>query len=275
MSPGITGLWRVGGKSRSMDFEKVVKLDTKYITEYGSGFANSGADYGMGGIGEGWGNVTGRMDLKQGIKRLLSPAMKLRHGLWGGKNTYIAKGVKILRPRRIELGKNVSIRSYATVICVSAKAQIVLESGVDIGMFSRITAALKIHLGRNVLLGPNVFISDHNHKYVDILQPVTSQGIEVPDLVQKAGEVYIGDETWIGTNVVIVGAAYIGKHCIIGANSVVTHNIPDYSVAVGNPCNVIKKYDFLNKQWVRMNTKLLEGHKAENIEIEKEHKLDG
>ena len=51
----------------------------------------------------------------------------------------------------------------------------------------------------------------------------------------------IGDDTWIGTNVVIAGTVEIGKHCVIGANSVVTHDIPDYSVAVGCPAKVIKK----------------------------------
>ena len=59
----------------------------------------------------------------------------------------------------------------------------------------------------------------------------------------------IGDDTWIGTNVVIAGTVVIGKHCVIGANSVVTHDIPDYSVVAGAPCKVIKQYNTETKQW--------------------------
>ena len=57
----------------------------------------------------------------------------------------------------------------------------------------------------------------------------------------NGGGVLIGDDTWIGTNVVIAGTVEIGKHCVIGANSVVTHDIPDYSVVAGCPAKVIKQ----------------------------------
>ena len=62
----------------------------------------------------------------------------------------------------------------------------------------------------------------------------------------------IGNGTWIGTNAVIVGNIQIGKHCVIGANSVVTKDIPDYSVAAGIPAKVIKRYDFEEEEWVRV-----------------------
>lgn len=67
------------------------------------------------------------------------------------------------------------------------------------------------------------------------------------------GGVSIGDETWIGTGVVIAGTVTIGKHCVIGANSVVTKDIPDYCVAAGNPCKIIKRYSFETKQWENGN----------------------
>lgn len=57
----------------------------------------------------------------------------------------------------------------------------------------------------------------------------------------------IGDETWIGTGVVIASTVTIGKHCVIGANSVVTKDIPDYCVVAGNPCKIIKRYSFETK----------------------------
>ncbi len=62
----------------------------------------------------------------------------------------------------------------------------------------------------------------------------------------------IGDGTWIGTNAVIVGNVRIGKNCVIGANSVVTKDIPDYCVAVGIPCKVIKRYSLETQNWVKV-----------------------
>ena len=59
----------------------------------------------------------------------------------------------------------------------------------------------------------------------------------------------IGDETWIGIHASIIGPVKIGKHCVIGANSVVTHDIPDYSVVVGNPGKIVKKCDCEKKLW--------------------------
>ena len=71
-------------------------------------------------------------------------------------------------------------------------------------------------------------------------------------MAHQESKVIIGEGSWLGTNVVVVGKVSIGKHCVIGANSVVTKDIPDYSVAAGIPAKVIKKYDFEKKEWVRV-----------------------
>ena len=63
--------------------------------------------------------------------------------------------------------------------------------------------------------------------------------------------VHIGEGSWLGENVCVCGAS-IGKHCVIGANSVVINDIPDYCVAAGSPAKIVKKYDFDKKQWVRI-----------------------
>lgn len=83
-----------------------------------------------------------------------------------------------------------------------------------------------------------MYITDCDHEYRNISVPVIDQGI-----TQKGQTVSIGHGSYIGINAVIVGNVKIGKHCVIGANSVVTHNVPDYSVAVGSPAKVIKKCD--------------------------------
>ena len=96
-----------------------------------------------------------------------------------------------------------------------------------------------ITLGDKVGLGQHVFISGFNHGYEDGERDSNEQ-----PLVKK--EIIIEDESHIGANAVIVAGVHIGKRCQIGAGSVVTKNIPDYSVAVGNPAKIIKQYNFQN-----------------------------
>lgn len=90
-------------------------------------------------------------------------------------------------------------------------------------------------IGEKVLLSPNIYITDCDHEYRKIDIPVIDQGI-----VQKGQAVSIGDGSYIGINTVIVGNVKIGKHCVIGANSVVTKDVHDYCVTVGSPAKVIK-----------------------------------
>lgn len=89
-----------------------------------------------------------------------------------------------------------------------------------------------------VTAGQSVYITDCDHEYRDVNIPVIDQGI-----VQRGQRVSIGDGSYIGINAVIVGNVKIGKHCVIGANSVVTKDVPDYCVAVGSPAKVIKRIE--------------------------------
>lgn len=104
-----------------------------------------------------------------------------------------------------------------------------------IGRDSGIVGHLGIHIGNDVWTGHRVYITDQNHGYEDLSRPISTQ-------TQPERPVSIGDGSWIGTGSVVLPGATIGKHCTIGANSVVTGNIPDYSVAVGAPARVIKRY---------------------------------
>lgn len=127
-------------------------------------------------------------------------------------------------------------------------ASLCLGNNVEIGKDSCLAAAFNVEIHDGVLTGPRVFISDHNHEYHDPYTPIYQQGISG----STSNKVIIGEGTWLGTNVVISGNIKIGKHCIIGANSVVTKDIPDYTLAVGVPCKPIKKYDFKCKEWIKI-----------------------
>ena len=97
-------------------------------------------------------------------------------------------------------------------------------------------------LGAHVLTANNVYISDNLHGYCDPEAPILQQPI-----VQNA-VVEIGEGSWLGHNACVLGAR-IGRHCVIGANAVVTHDIPDLCVAVGTPAKIIRRYDPATQAW--------------------------
>ncbi len=164
--------------------------------------------------------------------------------------THIEKPLRIEHKKNIFLENYVSIASYCWLAAnpktsESVEARLIIREGSCIGDFAHIYATKEIIIDKNVLLANYVYISDNIHGYEDINVPINQQPI-----VQKK-TVLIGEGSWIGEHVCIIGAN-VGKHCIIGANSVVTHDIPDYCVAVGAPARIIKKYSFENQKWVKV-----------------------
>ncbi len=118
---------------------------------------------------------------------------------------------------------------------------------VHIGRNNIIGARKRIILEDHVLLGPHVMIGDHSHQYEDVAVPIKLQD------VTEGGPIRIERDSWIGANVFILPQVTIGRHAVVGANSVVNRDIPPYSVAVGAPARVIKQYDFERKEWVRLD----------------------
>ncbi|CAM9279522.1 unnamed protein product [Phaeothamnion confervicola] len=104
-----------------------------------------------------------------------------------------------------------------------------------IGKGSGIVGHFSIDIGNDVWTGHHVYITDQNHGYEDVERPISLQ-----TMPERA--VSIGDGSWIGYGAVVLPGARIGKHVTIGANSVVTGEIPDFSVAVGSPAKVIRRY---------------------------------
>lgn len=150
-----------------------------------------------------------------------------------GNGVYIGKHCSLKGKHNITLEDSVTVRPYAQIWSVGA---VRIGRGSEIGERCRISIANSLEIGEKVLFSPNVYITDCDHEYRDVNVPVIDQGI-----VQRGQRVSIGDGSYIGINAVIVGNVKIGKHCVIGANSVVTHDIPDYSVVAGYPARVIKQ----------------------------------
>ena len=113
-----------------------------------------------------------------------------------------------------------------------------------IGRGSGIVGHFSIEIGNDVWTGHNVYITDQNHGYEDVTRPISQQS-------QPERAVKIGDGSWLGYGSVVLPGVTIGKHVVVGANSVVTHDIPDFSVAVGVPAKVIKH--FVDGKWETVN----------------------
>lgn len=161
-----------------------------------------------------------------------------------GKRSFIIKPLKLTEAKSIVVGNNVTIADNSWLFGNNLlESTLRVGDGTQIGHFSHIVARSSVDIGDSVLIADKVFISDCTHNYEDINTPIIKQGLS------HLGNVVIGEGSWLGENVCVLGAK-IGVHCVIGANSVVTEDIPDYSIAVGAPARVVKRYDFRQRKWV-------------------------
>lgn len=179
------------------------------------------------------------------VKNLLGFLRAYKNGIiLSGDGVYIGKRCNIKGGKNIILKQNVVIRPDVDIWCFG---KMIIDEGTEIGQRMRISIANECTIGKHVLFSPNVYITDCDHKYNEIGVPVIYQGI-----VQKGQKVCIKDDAYIGINSVLVGDITIGRGVVIGANSVVTRNIPDYCVAVGSPAKVIKKYNLYTRRWEKV-----------------------
>lgn len=120
---------------------------------------------------------------------------------------------------------------------------------VEINDYVHIAAGEKIVVGDHVLIASKVFISDLNHGNYKGDNP--DSPLSMPNNRKlSTNPIIIKDNVWIGEGVCIMPGVTIGYGSIIGALSVVTKDIPDYSIAVGSPAKVVKEYDFTKKKWI-------------------------
>jgi acetyltransferase-like isoleucine patch superfamily enzyme len=168
-----------------------------------------------------------------------------------GKDVYIEPGVVINRPRFVQLGDHVRIKRNTSINLHpkdkrSKGILLFIGDNVIISESCFISACNRIVIEENVGISPNVMVIDNSRKPGDISRPSKEQDLEI-------GYVHIGADSWIAYGACVLPNVTIGRHCIIGALSVVNQDIPPYSIAVGSPAKVVKQYDFNLKQWVRVN----------------------
>lgn len=162
-----------------------------------------------------------------------------------GKNTLLSTNSTYRDTDCIYIGEESSIGEYTILTAWKNYShtqqqftpEIHIGNHCDIGPQSHITAIHRIIIGDNVLTGPRVLITDNSHG---------GSNIELLDIAPKcrplcsSGPVIIEDNVWIGEGAMIMPNVRIGKGSIIAANSVVTKDIPPYSIAAGVPAKVIR-----------------------------------
>lgn len=126
-----------------------------------------------------------------------------------------------------------------------------IGTNVEINDNVHIAAVEKIIIGNNVLIASKVYIADHNHG--SYKGSVHDSPLTIPNSRKiYTNPIIIEDNVWLGEFVCVLQGVTIGEGCIIGAMSVVNRDIPAYSIAVGSPAKVIKKYNFDTEKWVKV-----------------------
>ncbi|MFM7263820.1 MAG: acyltransferase [Acidimicrobiales bacterium] len=166
-----------------------------------------------------------------------------RFGSFGAGSIIMWPPVTVFNEQFIHIGEGTMIGPGVALSAGMAPGQeclservVVIGDRVLVGRGSGIVGHFSVEIGNDVWTGHHVYITDQNHGYEDIARPISAQ-------TQPERAVTIGDGSWIGHGSVVLPGARIGRHVVIGANSVVTGELPDFCVAVGAPARVIREWD--------------------------------
>jgi acetyltransferase-like isoleucine patch superfamily enzyme len=164
-----------------------------------------------------------------GKKLRIGKNVVLRGELRVGDNVRLESNVKIYNYTDIGdnviIGDNVELRSNGTSKVVIGKNTSINRNSMIMGL---------VTIGKNCAIAPGCVIVGSNHNFDNKKENIKEQGLSRKGII-------IDDDVWFGANVVVLDGVKIGKGSVIGAGSVVTKSIPEYSIAVGNPCKIIKQ----------------------------------
>lgn len=179
--------------------------------------------------------------LKKWVYRFLMHPVKTRPNWWirpfqflymkRGKGSVIYRSVR----KDITLFHPFILGDYSVIedfSCINnAVGGIIIGTHTRIGLHNTIIGP--VHIGNQVNIAQGVVVSGLNHNYENTAYSIIEQGVSTSLII-------IEDDVWIGANAVITAGIKIGKHCVIGAGSIVTKDIPECSVVAGNPATIIK-----------------------------------
>jgi acetyltransferase-like isoleucine patch superfamily enzyme len=143
--------------------------------------------------------------------------------------------------RKFVLGEGAIIEDFSTIN--NGMGDVTIGSRSIIGIGNVVIGPAEI--GNNVIFAQHVGILAMNHGYIDIHTPIRDQRC-------TAAPIRIEDNCWIGSNSIVLAGVTVGRHSVVAAGSVVTKDIPPYSVAAGNPARIIRRYNETTGTWDRV-----------------------
>ena len=138
---------------------------------------------------------------------------------------------------RLEIGSG-TLLEPGVWLTAPAPARIRIGEGTFLNLGVMVAAMDLVEIGDHCMFANGCFVTDADHRFDDPDRPITWQGF------RSKGPTRIGDNVWCGANVVITSGVTVGERCVIGANSVVNHDVPFHSIAVGAPARVIKQVTY-------------------------------
>jgi acetyltransferase-like isoleucine patch superfamily enzyme len=138
-----------------------------------------------------------------------------------------------LREGRLEVGPH-TLFEPGVWLTAPGEARITIGGGTFLNLGVMVAAHQLVEIGEHCMFANGCFVTDGNHRFDDLEKPVPWQGFTTK------GPTRIGDNVWCGANVVITSGITIGERCVIGANSVVTEDLPPFSIAAGAPAKVLR-----------------------------------
>lgn len=195
--------------------------------------------------------------VKNIIKRLIKDYYNVKKILWKihyylrykqnvgfvlDKTTNFHKNVRLLFRRKgtVKIEGQTNFQRDSRIVIDGGN--LFVGSNCSFGEQNVINVFDNVIIGNSVLTADRVNLISNIHVYSDITVPICEQKTE-------SGPITIGDGTWLGINCTILPFTNIGKNCVVGANSVVKGDFPDYSVIVGAPARIVKQYNKNNNNW--------------------------
>ena len=163
-----------------------------------------------------------------------------------GNLSYIGKPLILAGTKRVRVGNRVHIYPGIRIETYGEGGKITIEDNVSIGQnFHIISCDSEIVIGKDTTISGEVFVTNLDHDYRKI-------GVHILKQEHLTKETRIGQNCFIGHGVAIQAGTILGKQCIVGANSVVRGEFPDYSIIVGTPAKVVKRYNLNSGEWEKV-----------------------
>ena len=145
--------------------------------------------------------------------------------------------LEALREGRLEVGEGTLFEPHVW-LTLPGDARIRIGSGSFLNIGVMVAAHELVEIGDHCMFANGCFVTDAAHRFDDPDRPVPWQGFT------SQGPTRIGANTWLGANVVVTSGVTIGERCVIGANSVVTHDVAPFSIAAGAPAKVLRAVEY-------------------------------